>query len=652
MRSLNYLLILVLSSLTILQGQNFSKEFGKIGKEESDLTSYTPDNSAAAVVLFDIGKSWFSDASDGSFEVIFERSTRIKIFSDAGLKYAEVEIPVYHEGSIYEQVYEIEGNTYNPEGSYMKISTFNAANSHEEKINEFWTVKKFALPDVKVGSIIEYRYKIVSQYMFNLRNWEFQNRIPTIYSEYIVKQIPFYEYVYLLQGRSKFDIQSANVDNGIERRFAGINYKETINKFVMKDIPAFNDEEYITSINDNIIKLDFQLAKINFPNGNTTTIISTWPLMVKDLLKNEDLGKYAKRCEKLATKLYSPDSLMNKTPEEKFNFILNYVKTNFNWNQGNGKYASKSPSALLIDKIGNAADLNLLVIGLLNAAGIESYPLIVSTRDNGKIRADYPYLKFFNYVLIYADLTGKKVLSDATEVMCKNDRIPPRCLNDRGLLIKEGNVEWVGLQTNVLSELNTNIVIDSLLHNSHSSTSVEASEYFALNYRNSYGSDKKKIVEREGQSNFKLDEQSVNILNPGDREKKYNFSFTSNFKADKIANKIYIAPFLDEPLTENPLKQSSRTYPIDMTYPVKRTFTSAFNIPDGYKIDFIPEEAKILNDAFELNYIVKNVDKLITVTFNYTFFKAVYPAKEYMNIKYYFNEIIKKGNQKIVLVQS
>lgn len=653
MRLFHYLLFIAICSVTTLQGQVFSKEFGKIGKEELEYTYYAPDKTVSAVVIYDMGKSWFPDAADGnSFEVIFEKSTRIKIFSEAGLKYAEVEIPFYHEGQIYEQVYEIEGNTYNPEGNYMKISPFNAANCHDEKINDFWTVKKFALPDVKAGSIIEYRYKIKSQYMFNLRNWEFQSRIPTLYSEYVVRMIPFYEYVFLLQGRSKFDNQTINIDNSIERRFAAINYKETVNKFVMKDVPAFNDEEYITSVNDNIMKIDFQLSKINYPNGNSNTIISTWPEMVKDLLKDEDLAKFAKKCEKLAVKLYSPDSLVNKSPEQKFNFILNYVKTNFSWNQSNGKYASKSPSALIKDKFGNAAELNLLVIGLLNAAGIESYPLIISTRDNGKIKVDYPYLKFFNYVLIYANLDSKKVLSDATEAICKNDRIPSRCLNDRGLLIKEGNVEWVGLQTTVLSEQNTVINFDSLGTTSHTSTSIEASEYLALRYRNSYGGDSKKIAERESGSSYTLDEQSVKIINPDQKDKNYKFQFETSFKTEKIANKIYVSPFLDEPLNENPLKQSSRTYPIDMTYPVKRTYISSLTIPDGYKVDFLPEDSKILNGNFGLNYSVKTEGNKITVKFDYTFFKAVYPANEYINIKYYFNDIIKKGNQKIVFVKN
>ena len=117
------ILILVLSSHLAIRAQSFSIDYTKLGKEEADLASYGPDKSAEAVVLFDIGKSYFED-SENNFKVVLERSTRIKIFSEAGLKWAEVEIPFYHEGQIYEKVFDIEGCTYNIENGILKITPF------------------------------------------------------------------------------------------------------------------------------------------------------------------------------------------------------------------------------------------------------------------------------------------------------------------------------------------------------------------------------------------------------------------------------------------------------------------------------------------------------------------------------------------------
>jgi transglutaminase-like putative cysteine protease len=633
------------------RAQEYSREFGKIGKPEAEMTTWPADKSAEAVVLFDIGKSYFAE-SDVNFDVIFERAKRIKIFNDAGVNWGEVKIPFYHEGGIYEQVYDIEAYTYNPSGESFTKSALNLSTCYDEKINQYWTYKKFALPDVKAGSIIEYRYKIKSQYKFNLRDWEFQSMIPTLYSEYEVRIIPFYEYVYVLQNASKFDSKTSHEASGVTRTFGPVNYNDIVNNFVMKNVPAFKDEEYTTSSNDYIIKLEFQLSALHSVEGVTTKVVSTWPDLVKDILKDEGVTKFAKKCEKLLPKLISPDSLANKTQKEKFDMIINYMKANFSWNKINGIYASKSPNELLKDKLGNPADLNLLAIGLLNAAGIEAWPLFISTRTNGKIKMDYPLLQSFNYLIINAVIDGKSILSDATEILSRNDRIPSKCLSDKGLLIKTGPVTWLPLQSTIPSEIKTNFKIDSIGNNPKANISISASEYDALNLRSSYGEDKKKIAERENTNGYVIDESTISVLNQYDKEQPYVMNYNSAYKTEMINKKIYISPFCNEPITENPLKQSSRTYPIDMSYPVKRTYNSTITIPEGYKVDFVPENSKILNDNFELNYNVTQNGNQINIMFDYTFKKPIYDAKEYINLKYYFKDIIKKGNEKVVFVQN
>ena len=216
MKKMQFAFLLIILTWPTIKGQNFSHEFGKLEKDDIEFAKYAQDENAEAVVMFDMAKSYFLE-DDGSFDVIFERKTRIKIFSEAGIKWAEVEIPFYQEGSIYEKVYDIEAFTYNFENGQMNTIPFDVSNTYDEKKNEYWNVRKFALPNVKEGSIIEYRYKISSQYKFNFRDWEFQWRIPVVYSEYEVKMIPFYEYAFILQGANKFDIYESYEDRGMAR---------------------------------------------------------------------------------------------------------------------------------------------------------------------------------------------------------------------------------------------------------------------------------------------------------------------------------------------------------------------------------------------------------------------------------------------------
>ena len=122
-------------------------------------------------------------------------------------------------------------------------------------------------------------------------------------------------------------------------------------------------------------------------------------------------------------------------------------------------------------------------------------------------------------------------------------------------------------------------------------------------------------------------------------------------KPEVINSKIYISPFAKETLKDNPLKQVERTYPIDMLYPTKRTFYSEIEIPKGYKVDFLPANDKIKNDQFELDYSIACDGSKIHVSFAYYFKLSIYQAEDYSKIKYYFNDIVNKGSEKVVLVK-
>src|SRR5665647_217449 len=109
----------------------------------------------------------------------------------------------------------------------------------DEEFNEHWYNNKFAMPDVKEGSVIEISYKIKSPYLFNFRGWEFQNRIPVIFSEYTVNMIPFYEYSNMLQGANKFDGFRSYETTSTSSPLGSIAYNDMAYCYTMKDLPAF-----------------------------------------------------------------------------------------------------------------------------------------------------------------------------------------------------------------------------------------------------------------------------------------------------------------------------------------------------------------------------------------------------------------------------
>lgn len=654
---INLTVLIWVLSILMVTGQDFVKEFGKIEQDEIELKEYALDKNAEAIVLFDIATSHFVE-SDNSFNVVFERTTRIKILSEAGIKWAEVEIPFYQEGKMFERVYDIEAASYNFENGKLNKSSVDALKTYDEKRDEYWNIRKFAISNVKVGSIIEYRYKISSPYKFNLRDWEFQWRIPVVYSEYVARMIPFYEYTFVLQGAKKFDIYESYVDKGGQKRFGTAtafvdnSYQDMVFKFGMMNVPAFGDEEFITSINDYVVKLDFQLAAVHDVVGSNYNVISTWDDLIKELMKHQDFGKYVSKSKNIAQKVFDVKSLSKKSEIEKFDTVLDYVKSNYNWNNYNAYLAIKSPGQLVDDKMGNCAEINLFTVGLLNEVGIESFPIIMSTRDHGKIKLDYPFLNFFNYVIIMSIVDGKEILSDATEIFTMNDRIPPRCLNDRGLIIKKDKVDWVNLECLLTSVITTVTQIEFDENRVSVDLQKTGTEYDALSLRNNY-SDKIEKVKKSLPTNiYSLKDSTINVQNYLDKTKPYTLNYSFTAKPEVVNNKIYMSPFMLESISDNPLKQRDRKYPIDMMYPKKRAYSSTLTLPKGYQLDFKPEDLSISNESFELNYSIQTIGDKLQVTFDYYFKKPIYQSADYSKVKFYFSEIVKKGNEKIVFVKT
>ena len=661
MKYLTSLLCLLTSHMLISQRMELT--FGAISPDEIEMTSYEKDEEAKAVVLYDKGESVFFDTDKG-YDIRFKRHKRIKIFDKSGSKEAEISIPYYVDGyGKTEVVKSIEAITYNVENGRLLKKRLDPSSIYEERINQRWMNKKFVFPDVQDGSILEYRYVLETPFHFNLPDWTFQSKIPTIYSEYQVQMIPFYEYEFIVQGVTKFDYQQSEIAKK-KRTFGtvakaygqnvgnGVEFQDYIHTYALKDVPAFKDESYITSINDYITKMDFQLAKFHSPQGGTSDIISTWFHLNEELLKHEKFGKYLKNSSRIAKKVLTEEiDLAGLQNQEKAKKIIEYVKNSFEWNGYYGKYATQSSRSFFEQKSGNSGDINLFLVALLREAGIDAQPLILSTRNNGKIRIEYPFNHFTNYVIALVN-TNSLFLADGTEEFLYYNKIPTRCFNELGLIVnKEDEPQWISLTNNIFSlEKNTiSMTIDTTTSNVNSLVSIQSTEYEAYWKRKRFKDDTVRAKKYYG------DQIGQIIKSNTTGYKKNNRPFSLNFKAyhepEQLGNNIVVKPFLDLPLSQNNLTQKKRSYPIDFVYPWEDQYESTLVLPENYTLNELPERLQIDNELAEINLSYIFTEGTLTSKGNYKFKKATYVASEYARIKHYFDQIVKYFNQPVVLVK-
>lgn len=642
MRSiLTLALFLFISVNTFAQFKDIN--MGIVPLEEVKMTSFPDDPEAEAVVLYDKGFANFFTSRQGGLDLHFTRKVRIKILKKTGLERANIQIALYQDRGTREEIKDIQAFSHTfKENDGLVVKKLSPAKIFTEQIDEKYSLIKFAIPGVEENSVIEYEYTKVSPFI-DLPDWEFQSTIPVVYSEYMVHVTPFYSFQYIFQGRNRFDEYESHTDNR-NRSFGGIPYKTVVYRMAMKDLEAFRDESYITSIEDYLVKIDWQLSKITRTDGTSIEYLSSWPKIISSLDKHDNFGKFIKAGSRQAKGIYKSDLNVDGMSQlQAAQAIEKYVKENFSWNGYTGKYAQTDLKDFMKTRSGWSSDINLFLIGMYRAAGIEAYPVILSTRDHGKVKMKYPFASFFNTVAVMLIIDGNRYLSEGTESNLRFGKLPPRYLNEVGLVIDPGKEEWINLNMNVpsikVTQLRSTIDPDAVLLNTD--FTFQMTDYDAVSYRINPDLMKERL-------NKSYDLQTeVKHMNTNSNTKPVIYTFSASAPLDFFEGKYYITPFLGEAITSNPIRGSKRDYPIDFLYSYTREYASEFSIPEGYKVSSIPEDLSFTNEVMDFNYSAVKGDTKVIVRASYTLKKAVYSPQEFNRLRHFLGQAADKFKEQI-----
>jgi len=168
-------------------------KFGKVSKEELEMTRYKPDTSANAVILYDEGFSYiFWDDQRSHFALNFKRHVRIKILDPNGVEWGNFEELLFSYQDSKESIGGIKGFTFNLENGKVVKSKLDNDAIFQERENKYYEMARLSMPNVKAGSVIDLKYIISSDRIRDLREWQFQYSIPVKWSQYAVHYPEYY----------------------------------------------------------------------------------------------------------------------------------------------------------------------------------------------------------------------------------------------------------------------------------------------------------------------------------------------------------------------------------------------------------------------------------------------------------------------------
>jgi len=663
-----YLLIIsfFILSLYTAQGQ---RKFGKITNEEVKQTAHQVEADASAAILYRDYYTSFEYVKEKGFHLETTVHEVVKIYSSEGYEWANIEIPLYKGKEENESVKSIKGTTYNFVNGKVVKDKLGKDGVFEEKTNEFKKLKKITMPNIQDGSVIEYKYTFVSPFTFDINEFVFQEEIPVDevhmrfyapeyynYRSYGKGWVPFkikddgrsgsITTLYTVDTSTSFNVQTETRTQNIEYRDVG--YIVDIN-----NVPSIKEEAFSPDISNYTSGLQFELVSSQFPNGLPKNYSTTWEDVAKRIYQATSFGGELKK-----TGYYKKDiesHLINvTTEEEKIEKIYSFVKNRMNWNGYTGVYTNQGVSKAYKEKVGSAAEINLMLTSILQFAGIEANPVLISTKSNGIPL--FPNLNAYNYVVSGIQTQNGVLLMDGVDKYSSINLLGENLLNWEGRLIKkDGSSETVILHPNkpAVHQSMVDLEFDEDLLLKGTVKSRYSGHFGRSMRRQIQNLDKQELNEMIVKQTNNASPSEIVLTNQKNTSKSLslNYNLEELEMSEAIGDKIYVSPALFMAMEENVFKTEDRAFPIDFNYARQQSYITNIKIPEGYEIESLPEKLAInLSDnmaqyRFEITLLGDNIKMVLNRKIN----THLISADKYLDLKAYYKLIVEKEAEKIVL---
>lgn len=578
-------------------------KFGTVTKD--DFTAAAAPDSSVAEILCDFGQSRIVGATDG-FELVFERTTRIRINRKAGYEWATVRVPLYHRDGTKEKLMQLKGMTYNLESGSGKLlkTPLRTEAVFSRKLSDLVDEYAFTLPDVREGSILEFTYTVRSGFLYNLQGWRFQQYVPVRWSEYRVILPSFFRYKEVSHTYWPFTLDESTTQpyttaynqTPPDSRGSSLNQGQSLSlstvavhrRWVLKNAPAFREEPYLTTPEDYLSRVDFELERIQFsPDRAPTFQAGTWPEIEKELLKDSDFGGFLSGRTPL-TEAATALRTSHPAPAARAAAVRALVQQTVVSNGENRLYAHQSAKKLCELRRGSALEVNLLLIRTLRDAGLDAQPVLLSTRDNGQIQTDLPVLTQFNYVVAYIGKLpdGTELLLDATDASLPDNMLPEQCLNGQGRLLGPAG-RWLPL-----------VASQPHLQFTQATLQLDAAGALAGTIRNEYAGYAASPARSAGPAlltqwqkehpDWTIKRQEQSATTP---DQPLTLVLAAQLPgAEAPAQLLYVRPLQHLASGASPFQTEDRRYPVDLPTTRRLEYQVTLTLPTGYTATTLPAD--------------------------------------------------------------
>ena len=644
--SLSLSALLLLSVATPLRAYD---DWLPITPEDQKITSAST-NGADAIILY------HEEVSDdnSSHRRVYER---VKILAEKGKSQADVTIP--YDGA-YAGISDIKARTVAPDGTVTPFTgkTFNTTIVKGHGIK--YLAKTFTMPNVQVGSIIEWKYSEYWEDYLIAPHWTIQEDLPQKEAKFTF--IPY------SKGHEVVDSRG-NIQDRVYYSALGMpqqpNIKPTVNgrmEMDLKDIPAFQEEDFAPPMA--VLKW-----RVNFYYGTDK------------MLKPQEFWKQeAKYWSKEVDKFIGhPDPAVlrdviapSDTPEQKLRKIYAYVQKIKNLNylhekggleeilQSDSK-EKRSVATVLRKQEGYRDEITRTFVGLARAAGLEAYEMRVADRDEVFFQVNVPNPSQLTSELALAKVNGKEVFLDPGTPYCPFGLLPWRHTSTQGLRQMPGGGGEIAAtpEANYREAISKRVARLKLNPDGSAQgqiaiawTGIEALEHRLSGFKTDEAGRKKE-----------LEDEMRSMLSPGagveqlqatgwdTPEAQLSATFQVNIPsfASSTGKRLLVPSNLFQGAQTQPFAHGERKQPVYFDYPYYAVDDVNISFPAGMRVENLPQNQPLKTDFSFYKVERSSSGNSFSVNRDFAIGGIAFIQQDYPQLKKFFEGVSTGDSESVVL---
>lgn len=638
---LTFFILLFFTSFIFAQKHKFLQT-PKLADEDVKSTRSTLQTDAAAEILYNS----YHYRVDYQGVMYVDVISRVKIYdkNKAG-DYLDKEISIYNGGSSREKLLGLKAYTYNFENGETKATRVEKDSKFTSTEDKDYNITKFAFPDVKNGSVLEYSYQIETPYYYSMPKVMVEREIPVRYFEYILQAPTELAYSINYTG----SLKPKHIDVGQKSIYGGTHNSYS---YGYENVPAYKDESFVGNNNNykTSIKPEVNSSLIN---NQVRRFTLTWEDVRKNLYEHRDFGGELDKSN--AVKNVIPEeikSILNR--QEKADAIFKFVQANYKWDNKTSIITDKGIRNLISTRIGNSAEINLFLIMLLKDAGLEADPVVLSTVQRGALMTYLPSLHQLNYVVAGLQNGNETYLYDATSKYSSKNTLPIRALNYTGFLMtgkkaKEINIRYLDTSETIL-KVDAKMKSDGTFEGHFSDSDTKL---YGMMVHENYD-DNKEEYQKTYSEKYKFPFKNLKSGSEGDGVFETSFDFDADTFVDGIGNKLVFNPMLFLYAKKHSFDQEEeRQSPLEFFSAYNKIKKVTITLPEGFEFQNVPTSKRFRTDDNEISYLyyVKQEGNKLTVETTTNVKSSTYPKEYYPAFKQIFDNITKLEGQVVTAVK-